>query len=212
MISYNNLMKNSSTFVSLVIKLTLVTFLVIAASSIYRALQPKPAFQVNLSQAAVVKEIRDLNRLETSTFTIEKIIDAKTTGNIFQEVLYGDKILLIAHGQVIAGVDLSKLKNEDVTVEGTKLTMKLPAPEILVSRLDNEKTRVYDRQQGLLSKGQKDIESEARKQAELSIKVAACEAGILKTASDSAVKQLTTLFSTLGFTEIQIDIAEGKCQ
>ncbi len=68
----------------------------------------KDSFTVRMSSQTVIKEIRALNRLETASYTIEKVIDAGTTGNRFSELLYGDRILLIAHGQVIAGFDLSK--------------------------------------------------------------------------------------------------------
>ena len=65
--------------------------------------------KLNTDRAAVIKEMRSLQRLETASFTIEKIIDGGTSGNVFQQFLFGDKILLIAHGQVIAGFDLSQI-------------------------------------------------------------------------------------------------------
>lgn len=156
--------------------------------------------------------MRSLQRLETAIFTIEKIIDGGTTGsNIFQQFLFGDKILLIAHGQVIAGFDLSQISDSDVEVNGTSVRLTLPKPQILVTTLDNTQTRVYDRQKGILNPGEKDLESEARKAAELSIKEAACDGGILRQASENARKQLTAFLLALGFTEVSIDIPEGSC-
>lgn len=172
----------------------------------------KPTTSVDLSRAAVIQQMRGLHRLETASFTIEKIIEAGTNGNTFQEVLYGDRILLIAHGRVIAGFDLSKLEDDDVTVSGSSLQLNLPAPEILVTALDNQQTQVYDRRQGLLSKGDKDLESLAREQAELSIKTAACEGLILEQASEQAEKQLRQLFTAVGFTKVEIAIPAGSCQ
>jgi hypothetical protein len=166
----------------------------------------------NLSSAAVIKEVRSLQRLETASFTIEKIIDGgNNNDNIFSQLLFGDKILLIAHGQVIAGFDLSQMSEKDIKVTGTSLTLTLPKPQILVATLDNTQTRVYDRQKGLLNPGSKDLESEARLAAEQSIRKAACDGDILKQASDNAKKQLTSLFSALGFTEININIPSGAC-
>ncbi len=174
----------------------------------------KDAFNINTDQTAVVKEIKDLNRLETAQFTIEKIIDAQAnSNNVFQEFLYGDSILLIAHGEVIAGFDFSKLTDSDVKVEDSELLkVTLPAPEILFTRIDNEKTKVYDRRQGVLTKGNKDLESEARKSAEDSIRKAACEADILGQAATNGEKQLKTMFSRFGYKEIVIDIPTGTCQ
>lgn len=171
----------------------------------------KPTTSVDLSHAAVIQQMRGLQRLETASFTIEKIIEAGTDGNVFQEILYGDRILLIAHGRVIAGFDLSKLKDEDVVVRGAQLQLHLPAPEILVTALDNQQTQVYDRRLGVLSKGDKDLESQAREQAELAIRHAACDGLILEQASEQAEKQLRQLFTAVGFTDVEITIPAGNC-
>lgn len=168
--------------------------------------------QINTDRAAVIKEMRSLQRLETASFTIEKIIDGRTSGNIFQQFLFGDRILLIAHGQSIAGFDLSQISDQDIEIEGTTIRITLPKPEILVTTLDNTQTRVYDRQKGVLNPGQKDLESEARKAAEASIKEAACTGGILTQASQNGRKQLTAFFMALNFTEVSIDIPEGSCK
>lgn len=168
-------------------------------------------YKINVNQAAVVKEMRELNRLETASFTIEKIIEAGTNGNAFNEFLFGDRVLLIAHGEVVAGLDLSQLQESDITIRGTELRVELPAPEILFVRLDNHLTRVYDRDQGVLSKGDKDLEAEARQAAEDEIRKAACQSNILEQASGNARKQLTALFNALGFTKVTLIIPEARC-
>jgi hypothetical protein len=170
-----------------------------------------PSFEVNMSKQTVIKEMRELERLETASFTIEKVIDAGTSGGRIQELLYGDRILLIAHGEVIAGVDLSKLEEKDISIENGTIGLNLPPPQILVTRLDNEETRVYDRRQGILSRGNDNLESEARREAENAIKEAACTGGILNEAAKNARSQLTALFKTLGFTTVVINILPGTC-
>ena len=171
-----------------------------------------PANTISVDQTTVIKEIQALNKLETASFTIEKIIEGGREGNVFQKVLFGDKILLIAHGSVVAGFDLSKIMTEDVTAVGTKLTVKLPAPEILYSRLDNEQTKVYDRKLGLLTKGSTTLESEARLAAEQSIREAACIGGIFDQATTNVKQQLGILFLSLGFTEVAFDIPSAVCK
>lgn len=168
--------------------------------------------RVSLNRAAVIKEMRGLQRLETASFTIEKIIDAGTTGkNIFSQFLFADKILLVAHGQAIAGFDLSQISEKDITVSGNSLIVRLPKPQILVTTLDNAQTRVYDRKRGILQPGQNNLESEARAEAEKSIAEAACKGGILQQATDNGRKQLTALFSAFGFTTVTIEIPNGSC-
>lgn len=168
-------------------------------------------FTFRSSSQTVIKELRELNRLETAAFTIEKVIDAGTQGNQLQQLFFGDRILLIAHGDVIAGFDLANLEEHAIEVDGTTLRLTLPPPQILSASLDSEETRVYDRQQGVLSKGNKDLESEARAEAESIIRQAACEGNILDEASKNGRTQLTTLFKALGFTTVVITIPQGSC-
>lgn len=170
-----------------------------------------PLYTFRSSTQTVISELRTLNRLETAAFTIEKVIDAGTSGNRFQELLFGDKILLIAHGQVIAGFDLSTLTKDNVLVEQKSVRITLPPPTILVTKLESDQTRVYDRRQGLLSGGNKDLESKARFEAEKVITQAACTGGILEEASKNARLQLTALFKTAGFVSVTIIIPSGSC-
>ncbi len=168
--------------------------------------------RIDTSRAAVIKEMRQLGRLETSSFTIEKIIEAKKDdGSPWRNILFGDKLLLIAHGEVVAGYDLSGLSEEDVEKTSGSLRVQLPAPQILSVRLDNEKTRVYDRDQGILTRGDKDLESEARLAAEQSIRDAACAAGILREAEENAVKQLKAVLGALGYPDSIIQSPAGTC-
>lgn len=164
-----------------------------------------------MSSETVIKQITALNRLETAQFTIEKVIDESTTGNKFSQILFGDRILLIAHGEVIAGFDLSKVNQDNITVTGKQLRVVLPAPQILVSKLDNDQTRVYDRTQGLLTRGDSQLETQARKEAEGVIRNAACQGGILKEASKNARTQLEAMFKGLGFDTVIIDVPDGSC-
>jgi hypothetical protein len=196
----------------ILIIIILALLLIISGMFIYNRYKTDSGITVNTSSPAIVKQIKSLNRLETASFTIEKIIDAGTnSNNAFTDFLYGDRILLIAHGEVIAGIDLSAVSEKDIVVEGSSITLTLPQPQILTTTIDNSKTRVYDRKQGLLTKGNKDLESEARKAAEQSIRQAACEGKILDTATENARKQLTTLLKGLGFTTIGIEIPQGSC-
>ncbi len=69
-------------------------------------------------------------RLETIQYTVEKVITAEINQGIFGP-LFGDKLLLVAHGFVIAGIDLSKISTSDLTLEGETLYVQLPDPKYL---------------------------------------------------------------------------------
>jgi hypothetical protein len=172
----------------------------------------KPTTTIDISRPTVIKEIQALNRLETASYTLDKIIEAGTDGNVFQNLLYGDKILLVAHGKVVAGVDLSKIADKDVTVSGSRLTITLPAAEVFSVALDNNQTKVFDRQLGLLSKGNKDLESQARAAAETSLRQAACDGGILNEARTNAINRLSQSYTLVGFTGVTVAMPTSTCQ
>jgi hypothetical protein len=149
----------------------------------------------------VVLEIRALSRLETASYSIQKVITAESGEGTFG-FLFRDKLLLVAQGQVIAGVDLSRMDEGDIQVAGTSVFVTLPASEIFVATLDNDKTYVYDRNTGLLANQNMDLETLARQEAEDQILSAAIEDGILNKAQDNGKAYLESLLHALGFTEV----------
>ncbi|HEX6289368.1 MAG TPA: DUF4230 domain-containing protein [Herpetosiphonaceae bacterium] len=168
---------------------------------------------ISVDRPAVIQQIRALNRLETTTASIEKVITAEQGGSAFYNFFRGDKLLLVAHGDVIAGFDLSKMRPEDVVVseDGKSATVALPPPEILVSRLDNEKTYVYDRETGIFNQGNPGLESEARRVAEQQILQAACEDNILKRAADEGKRSIENLVKAFGIDTVVVTVPEGQC-
>jgi hypothetical protein len=172
----------------------------------------EPETEIDDRQPAIVLQMQSLARLETMTYTIEKVIEAEKDGNAVQDLLFGDRLLLIAHGNVIAGVDLGSLDSEDVEVsEDDAVTVRLPASEIFVATLDNDETRVYDRERGWLSRGDAEIETEARQAAEASILQAACEQGILDQAATEAKTQIESLLGALEFKTVTVVAPAGTC-
>jgi hypothetical protein len=149
----------------------------------------------------IIHQIQSLARLETIKFSLEKIITAETRQGVF-EWLVGDRLIFVAHGEVIAGIDLKKLEPEDLLVKGGVLYVDLPEPEIFVVDLDNEQSYVYDRETGLFTHGEVDLESEARRAAEREIEQSALEDGILTLAQQNAESFLDRLFRDLGFPEV----------
>src|SRR5262249_17071430 len=152
-----------------------------------------------VSQPTVVDRIQRLQRLETVTYSMDKVVEGDRTSDMLPDFLVGDKLLLSVHGQAIAGVDLSELKSSDVTVSGKSVHVRLPEAQIFVSALDNGKTKVYSRSTGLFVPADPDLESEVRAKAEQQLRDSALAAGILDTARKNATSTLTTLLLSLGF-------------
>ena len=146
----------------------------------------------------IINDIKALARLETIQYSVEKVITAEIGQGDFS-FLFGDKLLFVAHGVVIAGIDMGKIGTGDMQMVNGVLNVRLPQAEIFLSSLDNEKSYVYDRATGLLTHGDQNLETNARQRAESEITKAALEDGIIEKAQQNGEIYLAKFFGALGF-------------
>ena len=158
----------------------------------------------DVSSPTVVEKIRQLSRLETVEYSLDKIVEGDRESAYLPDFLAGEKLLLVAHGEVIAGIDLSQMKAGDVVVNGDAVHVRLPAAQILTTRIDNGRTRVYSRTTGLLVPSDPNLESEVRLTAEKQIAQAALDDGILDKARQNARTSVTALLYGLGFRMVDV--------
>ena len=158
------------------------------------------------STPVVVGAIQRLSRLETVVYSLDTVVEGDRSLAILPDALGGDRILLIVHGESIAGVDLAQLKPEDVSIDaGTRsIHVTLPASQIFVTTLDNQHTRVYARTTGLLVPVDQNLETETRAKAQGQLQQAALADGILDTARKNAEATVTTLLYSLGFKDVYV--------
>jgi hypothetical protein len=159
---------------------------------------------IDVSSPSVVEQIRQLSRLETVDFSIDKIVEGDRQNPYLPDFLVGDKLLLISHGEVIAGIDMGTLASNDVSVNGDTVHVKLPAAQVLVTRIDNGRTRVYSRTTGLLVPSDPNLESQVRLAAEQEITQAALKDGILDKARQNGRNSITALLYGLGFRTVSV--------
>ena len=160
---------------------------------------------------AIVTHVRSLNRLETASMRISHIANIKQSYHLVPDTLGGDELTLLAAGDVIAGIDLSKLDEKDVTREPNGgVVIHLPAPEILVTRIDNNATRVINRKTGMLRREDPDLESRLRAHVEETIKREAVHEGILGLAQNNGERVLAELLHTLGFRRVRFMFAPAS--
>jgi hypothetical protein len=146
----------------------------------------------------ILQQVQTLSQLVTVKYVMEKVIDLPDVK------WYGEsRVLMIGHGVVLAGIDLSEIKDGDIVVSDKKISIKLPPARVTATYLDDKQTKVVERSTGLLRSFDKDLEQDARHQAVLEISLAAREAGILKDADDRAKLQLRVLFLQLGFKDVE---------
>jgi Protein of unknown function (DUF4230) len=159
----------------------------------------------------VIVAVRELARLETTTFHIERVVDLRDKqSRLFGLIESEDAILLVAAARVTAGVDLGKLRSEDVVAnpEAGRARIKLPAPEVFHAALDNDRTFVHSRTTELLAKRDKHLESKARLAAERTVREAALEAGILPLACTNAKTTIATFVRSLGYADVEVTCAD----
>ena len=157
---------------------------------------------IDTSRPTVIDRVRAMSKLETVHYELEKVVTGKSSGPL-PDFLTSDKILLVAHGEVAAGVDLEKLRPGDVTVVSDTVTIRMPQAEILFSTLDNDKTYVYDRQTGIFNKPDPNLETDIRRVAEQEILKTAMEDDILGKAQRNAQDVLRTLITGLGYKDVR---------
>lgn len=156
--------------------------------------------------AAVVTQVRELNRLETASMHVMHVGKVSQSYKMVPNAIAGDEITFLAEGDVIAGIDLARLTQNDVwrSPDGT-INLRLPAPEILVVRVDNAKSRVLTRDTGMLRRRDVDLETRARQHAEENIRSEALKRGVLTTAAQSGEKKLAGFLNTLGFQKVRFE-------
>ena len=169
-----------------------------------RLLTPVAGVRVE-NTATVVQQVQTLSDLVTVKYVLEKveIVNSPPTTTLGQFVQGENRVLLLAHGIVKAGIDLKRLQKEDVVIAGKKIVLHLPPPQITDAYLDERQTQVIDWQKGFLRDFDKDLETTARQNAVDDIRRAARTAGILKDADDRARLELAVFLNQAGFEQVE---------
>jgi hypothetical protein len=196
--------------ITLVLMLTVALASGVAAWLAVRTLAPRAHSEVVTTvhtTPAVVGAVRALARLEAVSFHMERVIDMRER----QSHLFGlfeseDAVLLVAAADVIAGVDLGLMRDDDLWVDRSdgSVHVVLPPPIILSSRLDSENTYVHTRATDALARPGRTLETRARQEAESSLREAALAAGILQRAKENTERTVRTLLTGLGATRVEI--------
>lgn len=162
---------------------------------------PQPTPTIYPSSATIIEGVQSLSRLETASYHMEKVITAES-GQGPLGFLFGDKLLLIAHGEIIAGIDLGYIGPDDLTTtdDGT-VFLKMPPIEVFVNTLDNGRTHVYDRRTGVAGMNP-ELETAARQEAERLMLQAAVEDGLMDTAEENARTVLRSFVLSIGFEHV----------
>jgi Protein of unknown function (DUF4230) len=164
----------------------------------------------------IVKQVQTLSELTTTQFIMDAIVPTSSNRKLGNLVIGETNLLYIARGEVKAGLDLSKISEKDIVIEGDKLKITLPAPEILDEKIDVNQSQVYDYDRGFLNLGPDvatELQTQAQRQTLAKIKETACAQKILDQANQKAVTLISQLMQTAGYEKVEIITTESdKCQ
>ncbi|MBN1933351.1 MAG: DUF4230 domain-containing protein [Anaerolineae bacterium] len=172
-------------------------------------LTPTPTFTPTPTPTprVIITEVRALGRLETAKYMMSTVIDLKREPvNLWEQLFGTDTLLLVAEGEVVAGIDMAVITPQDIIVHGDQVTITLPPAIVLYSKIDNDRTYVYERSTGLFRQPDETLEGEARQIAEQAMLDRALEGGILKQAEINARMQIDAFLRALGFTDVMITV------
>jgi hypothetical protein len=161
-----------------------------------------------VSAPDVVEKVQQLNRLETVVYSLDTVVEGDESNPVLPDALAGDKLLMIVHGQTIAGIDMSKLQPDSVQItegpQGRSIRLTLPPSQVFTTTLDEQKSRVYARDTGLFVKADPTLETQVRQKAQNQLQQAALSDGILDAATKNARATVTAMLEGLGFEHVEI--------
>ena len=170
----------------------------------------RPAGLQVIGTATVVQRVQTLADLVTVKYVVEKVVilDAPPESTLGEYIQGDNRVLLLAHGIVKAGVNLKDITAADVEVSGKNIRVRLPAAHITDCYLDEQKTQVIDWKLGFLREFDKDLEVTERRQAVADIRSGALASGILHDASERAQWQLAAFLPAAGYEQVEF-VGEG---
>lgn len=149
----------------------------------------------------IVHQINDLARLETASVDLEKIVTAERNNDYLWGAM-GETLIFVANGRVVAGIDLADMTPADIqVVDPTTVMVHIPEATLFddLPALDNENSYVADRDTGLLTRADPQLETEVRRMAENVLIEEALNSGVLEQANFNAQEFMLTFMKGLGF-------------
>ncbi len=161
---------------------------------------------MDTSAPAVVEKLHRLGRLQTAVYSQDAVVEGNFSMATPYDARRGGPILLVVHGESIAGIDLAQLKPEDVRIDagGHGIHVTLPASQLFSTALNDQRTRAYSQSAGTLVPVEQSLAPDTRTRAQDQLQQAALKDGILDAASKNARDLVTAQLYALGFEQVDI--------
>jgi hypothetical protein len=167
---------------------------------------PQPQAKVDV-RSMIVHKVQGVSELTTAVFAMETVVPTSRERTIGGFEIGKTTLLYIAYGEVRAGVNLASLTAADVQVNGNSVVLRLPPPQILDSKIDVNRSKVYDYDRGFMGLGP-DVAPELQELAQRTtlerLLQSACTGNLLQTANDRAKLAVGELLNTAGYGQVTI--------
>ena len=154
-----------------------------------------------------ITALRDLAQLTTFEM-VEYTVIEKADDRGWLNWATGDSVTMFVVARIGASVDLRAMTADSIDADPATgiAVIRLPAPEIGYVDVDEEQTTVYDRDTGLFTRGNPNLEQAARLAAEEVLVTAALDNGLLERASEEARIVIATFVESLGYTDVRVTV------
>lgn len=152
----------------------------------------------------IIERLQALNRLESARQVGRHVVEAKSDSRAWPKFLFKDDLMMLVQTETVAGIDFSKLSKDDISIDHGVVSIRLPSPEILYTKIDDTDSKVYMRRRGLLVfNPNMDLERQARLRAEADARNAALSGGLLLSARTNAEQNIKGILKQMGFERVE---------
>ncbi|CAL9363541.1 DUF4230 domain-containing protein [Streptomyces collinus] len=164
------------------------------------------------SGPALLKSIQDISRYDAASGNFQVVVDLEKDAKLLPDAIRGTRTLYVGAGTVDAYVDLGKIGENDVKVNGdrTSATLRLPHARLGKPALDPDRSYAVSKQRGLFDRlgdlfsDNPNGEQAVQKLAVRHIGDAAKESELTARAESNTTGMLEGLLRSLGFKEVRV--------
>ena len=150
--------------------------------------------KVTVTHNTVLTQVEALGKLELVRYKFKDIVEYRRASRY--PLLPDAKVALVVGGEAVGCLDLRKIRPQDVVFEGdTVVRVFLPAPELCSFQVKHDQSRVFSTENGFFQDA--DLVDQGYKYAEIQVRNAALQSGILAATQRNAEQILVPMLRTL---------------
>ena len=197
-----------------------VAALLLLLPALIPALNPFEEETVDRSGPVLLKSLENLSEYRAASAKMQVVVDVEQDTDLVPSFIKGERTLFVAAGSVDAAVDFSGLGDSPdavrVSDDRKEVAITLPAAQLTDAELDQERSRVYDRDRGALDRledafsddGGADQQDVYVLAEEKLAEAAASDPALLETAERNTRSMLEGMMRGLGFEKVTVNFEQ----